>query len=142
MKASKIILGGISGAVVFFLLGWLVYGVLLSEYNITNYNQCAAKPESDMIWWAIIVANFTYAFLLAFLFGWSKIKGLADGIKIAAVVGLLYSLSVDLSSYSMTNMFANLTVVVVDVLVYTAMSVLVGLVIALIMISGKKENNI
>ena len=41
---KKIILGGLTGGFAYFMLGWLVYGVLLADFSKANYNQCAARP--------------------------------------------------------------------------------------------------
>ncbi|MCX6239763.1 MAG: hypothetical protein NTY07_19830 [Bacteroidia bacterium] len=139
MKTSKILLGGIAGAVTFFILGWLIYGVLLIDYMTTNYNQCAARPMEDMIWWAMILSNLAFGFLLSIVFSWSNTKGMMAGAKVAGVIGLLLSLSFDFSIYSMSNVFFNLITVFVDIIAYTIMSVIGGIVVALVMGAGKKE---
>jgi hypothetical protein len=54
MKANKILLGGIAGAVTFFLLGWLIYGLLLADYFTANYDQSIMRPIEEMKWWGII----------------------------------------------------------------------------------------
>jgi hypothetical protein len=46
--------------------------------------------------------------------------------------------SFDLSSYSMSNLFNNITALVIDVLVYTVLVTIVGVVVALVI--GKKED--
>ena len=72
MKTIKILLGGLAGGVTFFLLGWLVYGVLLNGYMMANTNQCAAKPMQDMVMWSMFLSNFALGCLLALIFSLTK----------------------------------------------------------------------
>ena len=138
MKTNKILLGGIAGAVTFFILGWLVYGMLLTDYTTANFNQCANRPMEEMKWWAMILSNLAFGFLLSIVFIWSNTKGIMAGAKVGGIVGLLLAVSIDFSMYSMSNMFLNLTAVFVDIIVYTVLSTIVGVVVALVMGIGKK----
>lgn len=139
MKTNKILLGGIAGGVTFFLLGWVVYGMLLRDYMTTNYNQCAMRPMQDMIWWAMIVSNLAFGFLLSMVFSWSNTIGMMAGAKVAGIMGLLLSISMDLSGYAMSTVVSSLTVVFVDIITYTVMSAICGVVVGLVMGMGKKE---
>jgi hypothetical protein len=139
MKMNKVLFGGIAGAVAYFLLGWIIYGMLLIGYTTANYNQCAARPMEEMIWWAMILSSFAYGFVFAIVFDWSNTKGIMSGAKVGGILGLLFALSMDLSVYSMSSMFLNFTALIVEVIVYTAISVIVGGVVAYIMGMGKKE---
>jgi hypothetical protein len=141
MKTTKILLAGLAGGVLFFLLGWLIYGILLIDFSAANYNQCAQRPMEEMVWWSLVLAYLAYGFLLALIINWSKSKGMLAGLKIGAIVGLLISISMDFSMYSMSTTFLNFSAVVVDIAVYTFMSALSGLVVGLIMGTGKKTNN-
>jgi uncharacterized membrane protein YbaN (DUF454 family) len=138
MKTNKILIGGFAGGVTFFFLGWLVYGILLNSYMVANLNQCAAKPMGEMTWWAMILSNLTLGLLISLVFSWSNTRGVRDGAKVAAILGLLMAASFDLSSYSMSNLFNNITALVIDVLVYTVLVTIVGVVVALVI--GKKED--
>ena len=111
----KILRGTIFGGITYFILGWVIYGILLMDFTVNNFNQCAARPDGVMIGWAIIVSNFILALLLTLFLKWSGAKGVADGLKIGALFGLLMGLSIDLAQYSMTTMFNNFTALIVDV---------------------------
>jgi hypothetical protein len=128
----KILRGTIFGGIAFFLLGWLVYGILLMDFVSANSNQCAARPNMEMIWWALILSNLLLALLLTLILNWSGAKGIMDGLKTGAIFGLILGLSMDLSLYSMTITYNGLTLLVVDVLVYTVMMAITGLVIVLL----------
>ena len=127
----KIIRGTIFGGIAFFLLGWLVWGILLMDFSKTNYNQSIYLPENEMIWWAMIVSNLVLSLLVTLILNWAGVKSITDGLKIGAITGALYAFSVDLGMYSMTNVILNLTAVVVDTLAYALVTGIVGLVIVL-----------
>lgn len=135
----KILRGTIFGGITFFLLGWLVYGILLMDFMAANSNNCAARLDNEMIWWAMVVSNLVLALFVTVVLKWSGAKSVPDGMKIGAVVGFLTGLSTDLSYYSMTTMISNLTALFVDVLVYSIMLGVVGIVIVLTWGKEKKE---
>ncbi|MFY9152088.1 MAG: DUF1761 domain-containing protein [Prolixibacteraceae bacterium] len=129
---TKILKGTLLGTVVFFLLGWLVYGILLADFMATNYNTCNNRPNGEMEWWAIIVSNLAMALLLTLFLKWSNSKVFSDGLKIGALYGFLLGTGIDLSFYSMTTMFNSLSILIVDVLVNTVLMAIIGMVIVLL----------
>ena len=134
----KIVRGTIFGGISYFLLGWLVYGILLMDFMSANTNTCTSRPEAEMIWWAIIVSNLIFALLLTIVLKWSGASQIVDGIKTGALFGFLMGLSMDLGFYSMTTMYNNLTVLIVDVVVFTLLMSVVGMVIVLLW--GKEKS--
>jgi len=139
MNSNKVILGGIAGGVAFFFLGWLIYGTLLMNFMAANTNQCAMKPMADYTWWALIVGNLISGLMYAMIFSWSNITGMSAGAKTGAILGFMIALSYDLMFYSMSTMYTNMSVIVVDVLANTVMSAIGGAVIAWVMGMGKAE---
>ena len=117
MKTNKILLGGMAATVTLFVLGWVIYGMLLMDFMQANYDQSMMKAEGGMVWWAMIVSNLASGFLLAIVLSWSNAKTCTDGIKIGGIIGLLMALSIDLSFYSMSNMLLSFTPVIVDTIV-------------------------
>lgn len=128
----KILKGTLFGGIAYFLLGWLVYGILMMDFSLANYNQCMNRPEAEMIWWAMIVSNLVYALFLTLILKWSGAKGLIDGLKTGALIGLLLSLTLDLSFYSMTTMFNSFGVIGVDIVASTFMAAMIGGIIVLL----------
>ena len=139
MKTSKLLMGTLAGGIAFFLLGWLVYGMLMGGYMAENMNHCAMKPEAEWAWWALILSNFVSALLITLVLSWSNTSGFMGGAKIGGTLGLLIGLGFDLSFYSMSTMFLSFTVVIVDVLVYTVMTGIVGGVIGWVLAGKKTE---
>ena len=135
----KILRGTIFGGIAFFLLGWLVYGMLLMDFMAANSNNCAARLDDEMIWWAMIVSNLILALFITLVLKWSGAKSVTDGLKTGAAIGFLTGLSMDLSFYSMTTMFNNLTTLIVDVIVYSILLGVVGIIIVLTWGKEKKD---
>lgn len=128
---KRILRGTLFGGITFFLLGWLIWGILLRDYNAANMNQCANKPMEEMVWWAIIVSNLLNALLLTLILNGSGASGIISGIKTGAVFGLLWSAAMDFSFWSMTNMFNNIGAVVVDIIANTLFMAIASMVIVL-----------
>jgi len=138
MKTNKILVGGITGGVTLFLLGWVIYGILLMNYSTANYNQCMNRPMQDMIWWSMIVSNLALGFLLATIFSWSDTTGFMAGAKTAGIIGLLLYVSMDFGYYSMTTMYVNPSVIIVDIIAYTIYLAIAGAIVAWAMGMVKK----
>ena len=138
MNTNKILLGGIAGGVAMFFLGWLIYGIVLADYLAANGNHCAMRPMEEFIWWAMIVSNITAGILFAIIINWSNTSGAMAGVKIGAIVGLLFGISIDTSFYSMSDMFSGISHVLVDVIAYTVMSSIGAGVVAWVMGMVKK----
>lgn len=127
----KILRGTVLGGIAFFLLGFLMWGVLLANFSMANYDQEIYRPNEDMIWWAMIVSNLVLALLLTLILKWAGAKNWKDGLKLGAIFGVLYALSIDLGMYSMTTMILTLTAIVVDALAYIVVGAITGMIIVL-----------
>jgi hypothetical protein len=126
MKTKRVLMGTLVAAVAMFLLGWLIYGMLLSGFMEANCDNSTARPEQEMIMWAIALSNVMSALLLSLILEWSNCFGFAGGAKVGAVTGFLIALSFDLAMYSMTTMFSNMSVIVVDSIAYGVLFAIAG----------------
>ena len=139
MNTKKIVVGSLAGGLAYFLLGWVVYGILMKDYCATNMNQTGMRKEEEMILWAIGVSNIAFAMLLALIFSWSNTSSILNATKMAAIIGLLVSISIDLSFYAMTTMYQSRSIIIVDVIVNTILTAIVGAIVYWTMCLGKKE---
>jgi hypothetical protein len=128
----KILRGTVFGGIAFFLLGWLIYGIIMMGYNSTHTNQCLNRANGEMIWWAIILGNFISAFLITLVLNWSGAKRWLDGLKTGAIFGVLYYSSLALGYWSMTSMYNSFVALLADVAQTTVLWALVGLIIVLL----------
>lgn len=141
MSLNKILLATLVGGVVFFLLGWLVWGILLAKFMEANQGTATGvmKAESEMIWWALILSQFIGAFLLAYIFGkWANISTFVTGAKAGALIMGLIAASLDLMWYASSNVMT-LNGAMVDILASAVVGAIVGGVIGLVLGSGKKS---
>jgi hypothetical protein len=115
MNSQKFIVGGIVGGIVNFILGWLVYGMLLKDFMASNASSGIMRADSDMIWWALIVGNLCVGFLLAYVIGKGGAASAAKGAAVGFVVGLLVSLGYDLIMYATSTVMTSLKGVAADV---------------------------
>ena len=137
MKTNKILVGGVFGGVVLFLVSWVVWGILLKDYMIANYNQCFMIK--DMIWWALIVSNIAVGLLFSTALSWANTSGIVEGVKGAAILGFLMTVFIDLQYYSMSSMFNGIGVVVLDIILSTVVFGIGGAAVAWGMGLVKKE---
>ena len=135
MNSQKFLLGGIVGGIVYFLLGYLCYGLLLKDFFEKNGGP--ATNMDNMVWWALVVGNLFSGFLLAYILSKAGVSSAGSGASIGFVVGLLMGLAFDLIMYGVTKTPA-LKAVAADVAVSAVMSAIAGALVGAVLGSGKK----
>jgi hypothetical protein len=123
----KIILAALSGTVVYFLAGWLVFEGLLGTYMNANTTQIPgfkkSAEESSMA--MLLVSCAAYALLLALVFGhWTTVRTFWEGAKLGALIGMLFAVMTNSYWFSTTHFFNGPAPLLVDVV---AAGVTVGL---------------
>jgi hypothetical protein len=140
MNTNKILVGGIIGGIVSFLLGWLVWGMLLADFmtqHQTEAGKAVMRGEENMIWWAMIVANLFYGWLVSYVVGKAGSNSIGSGATTGAVTGLLFAVSIDCILYGTTDI-SDTTWLIVDVVANTVVTAIIGAVIGWYMGMGKK----
>ncbi len=131
MNSNKILVAGVIGGVVAFILGYLLYGMALNGFFAENGGTATGvnrEPE-EMVWWAMIVGHLAFGFLLALIYGrWASISTAVTGAKAGAVIGALMGL-IGFIDYGVSNV-ANLTAVCVNVVVMAVITAIVGAAVA------------
>lgn len=134
MSIKKVSIAGLVGAVVSFLLGWLIYGLLLGDFMAEHTNSTFMRAETDMVWWAMVASNIFWALLLAYIFNrWANISTAAAGMSAGAIICLLVGLAYALSYYAMSTIYNDLTGLAVDVVAGMVMGGIVGAVIGFVL---------
>lgn len=136
---TKLVLGIMVGGVVAFLLGWLVFGILLMSYYESHQVAYAGLIKDPPNLVTLFIANVVYAAVLAIIMHWSKMVGMMKGAVIGAVMVGLISFSMDLYFYSLMNYYKDFTVVIVDVIVNIIFGGVVGACIGWVMGMGQKD---
>lgn len=136
---TKLFIAAIAGGVLYFLLGWIVYGILLMDFYAENTIVYAGlmKEMPNLI--LMFLSNLFMAFLITWIFQkWANIRTVSHGFSAGFLIGLLYSLSIDLMFYSTMNLY-NETVLIVDIIVNAVLIALVGACIGWILGLDKKK---
>lgn len=132
MNTTKVLVGGIVGGIAYFLLGWLIYGMLLMNYMSQNSVAGVMRPQDEMIWWSLILSNLIFGFLISYILNQvGRISKISKGASIAGVVGLLASAGYDLGMYATSNV-STLNAILADVAAFTVMSFIVGAIIVVV----------
>ena len=129
----RVLVAALAGAVAMFLLGWLIFGVVLMSYMKAHTVEYAGllKDPPDMI--PLFLANLAWAWLIAFVFdSWAGIKSFGAGLKGGALIMLPLIIGIDLQFWSFMNLYKGFAPLVVDVVAGTVMGALTGGVIALV----------
>lgn len=135
---KKILLAGIAGGVIFFLLGWLFYGILFMNFMSENAGSATGVAKEPMLIWALALGDLCWGFLLAVVFGcWTEIRTWLAGAKAGAIIGLLTGAGTDFMIYGTSNLY-NCTALIVDVIIMVVMTAISGAVVALILGAGCK----
>jgi hypothetical protein len=137
MNSQKFIVGGLVGGIVYFLLGWLFYGMLLKDFMANNLST-SMRPDAETIWWALILGQFAAGFLLAYIIGKAGATSAGAGAGVGFIVGLLTCLGFDLTMYGVSTTITSLKGLAADVAVFAVMSAIVGGVVGLVMGMSKK----
>ncbi len=135
---TKFILSGLAGGISYFLIGWLVYGIVLSGFYESNTLHYDGLSKDMPVLWLLALSNLMAAYFLAFVFdSWAKISTFIGGFAGGLIMGLFMAIIYNFSSYSMLNLMST-KLVLVDIIVSGLVIGIVGGVVGLVLGSGKK----
>jgi hypothetical protein len=134
MNSQKFIVGGIVGGILYFLLGYVLYGLLLKSFFDDNG---MAVNMDNMVWWAMIVGNLAGGFLLSYILSKGNVSTAGGGAGTGFIVGLLMSLSFDLVMYGIGKGMS-LKGIAADVAAAAVMTAIVGAAVGWVLGMSKK----
>jgi hypothetical protein len=140
MNTNKFIIGGIIGGIAYFLIGWLVWGMLLMNFmneHTTAAGKAVMRGDDQMIWWALIVGNLLWGFVLSYVLVKSNVSSAGGGASTGAVLSLLISAATHCFNYAFMDM-SDTTAIGVDLVASTVVSAIVGGIIGWYLGRGKK----
>lgn len=140
MDIKKLLIGGIVGGILFFGLGYLIYGKLLMSF-MANHPGTALnvdRADADFQFLYLALGNLINGFLMAYIFIRANVKTPVSGFITAGIIGLLISAGHNSIMYGVTNIMSK-TGMAVDVAAATVMTAVVGAIVAMVMGMGKKE---
>jgi hypothetical protein len=128
MKIGTLV-GALVGGVVMFLLGFLLFGLLLSEYFKGNTIEYAGLVKDPPVIWAIFLFNLAWAYLIAFVLDYAGRSGWGEGAKAGAIIMFILALGIDLEFHAFMNIHKELAPMIVHILIVTLMGGVAGAVI-------------
>ncbi len=126
---KKFIFGGLAGGVAYFLLGWVIYGMLLKDAMAgwAGSDPISMKETPDFL--HLIIGNMFIGFFLSYVFTkWAGVKSLMGGLMAGATIGLFVTAGFDFTFFATSNAF-NFTGVIMDTITGTVMFGLTGAVV-------------
>ncbi len=138
MNIKKLIIGTIVGGVLFFLLGWLIYGKLLADFMKHHPGPIGHTADRGPVMLYLVAGNLVYGALLAFIFVKANIKGWLDGFVTGGIIGGLMTAAVDFMIYAFTTLISKKGYTA-DIIASAVMMAIIGAVLGVIL-GGKKDN--
>lgn len=134
MDIKKLLLGGILAGVLFFLLGWLIYGNLLVTFIKNNPGIATGvnRDPKDIQFLYLVIGNLSLGFTLAYIFVRSNVSSLTSGLVTGGVVGLLFSVGMNCLSYA-TTFITSKKMMAADVIAIVVLWAIVGAIVGLLM---------
>ena len=131
MITNKVLIAGLLGALVAFVLGWVIWGVLLVNFMEGTSGSATGVMRSDdeMVWWALVLGHLALGMLFALIFSrWAGISTFMTGAKAGAVIGGLMTIFFDMVMLATTHI-STPTGAVVDIVASIVSSAITGGVI-------------
>jgi hypothetical protein len=140
----RILSAGLAAAVVFFLGGWVIWGILLRTYFEGTLSPAgkavmSAEPNFLPLVLAEIVFGLLYAFILDY---WASVRTFGGGAKAGAIIGFGISLATDLQMGAFMEKMHNgpsLMPLVLDVLGVVILAAIAGGIIGLVLGAMNKD---
>lgn len=138
MDTKKFLMGTVAGGISYFFLGYLIYGMALTDFMGEHSTANVQRPMEEMIWWSLLVGNFAGGAMLSYVFlKWANISSFGAGLSAGATLGFFFACTFDFVMYATANLM-DLTGIVTDVVAFTVMTALCGGVVAAVLGMGKK----
>lgn len=132
---SRILAAAVAGGVTFFILGFIIYGVILDPLvmkpNVIAYEGLMKDPPS---WIPLILGNLVSGLLLAYIIDrLPGVRSFTSGAMTGGVVWFLMSLAFQLMFLAFMNLTKSYVPVIADVVGSAVMGAIGGGVIAAVM---------
>ena len=141
MDFKKLFIGGIVGGILYFLLGWLVYGKLMAGFFADHPGEVAMvqRAQNEMQFLYIALGSLLQGFLLAFIFVKANVRGAVSGFITGGVIGGLGAAGMDCIMYGTSKMVSKMAMAG-DVVAAAVMAAVIGAIVGLVMGMGKKTS--
>ncbi len=133
-------MGGIVGGILYFGLGYLIYGKLAMTFFANHPGEIMVdRAEADLQFLYIGLGSLLQGFMLSYIFVRANVSSAVSGFITAGIVGALSSAGMDCIMYGTTKMLSK-TGMAADVVCATVMTAVIGAVLGMMMGMGKKAS--
>lgn len=140
MNAKNVIVAGLVGAIIFFLLGWLFYGMLFGGFFQANAGSATGVMKEMPNMGLIFLGNLASGIMYAFIFDkWAGIRTFGAGLKAGALLGFLMGVTSNMISLGTANIM-NSTAAIADIGVMLVMNAIAAGVIAVVLGAMNKSS--
>ena len=125
---TKTLLGALIAGIFAFLLGWLIFGILMMDYytaNMVSYSGLIKNPPEI---WAIAIANIAWGILYALIFNMADIRTASKGFSTGLTLALLMTLGFNLFMYAQMNLYTT-KILAIDIVLNALLGGLTGAVL-------------
>ncbi len=137
MNIKKMLIAGMVGGVLFFLLGWLVYGILLKDYFLKNTGAAGNLGRADILMLTVLLGSLLQGYTYSYVFTRANVASLKDGMITGGILGFLIISAFDCMMYGTTLILSKHSLVG-DIAASTAIAIIVGAVMGLVLDKMKK----
>jgi hypothetical protein len=133
MNMKRLAIGSIVGAVVIYIMGIVIWGMLFTDFFAANAGSAEGVPREAEILWAVGLGTLLYAAMVTLtLEARSGTASLMEGLKAGALVGFLLWGTADFILYGNFNLF-NLNGTIADVVLEAIRGGIGGAAIGLVL---------
>ncbi len=133
MDTKRFVIGTLVGGVTMYVVGYLIWGLAFADFFAANAGSATGVARETSLAWAVALGALSLAALVTLAVGSRAASStIGGGFKIGAIVGFLVWFGVDFIHYGITNV-SNLTATIVDPLLETVRTGIVGAVIAAVL---------
>lgn len=130
---KNFLMATIAGGVTLFVLGYLIYAVLLADFFAND----AINPEPVM--WAVTLGQFLSAAFLAIILVWKGVANAKEGFQAGAIIGAVMGLAYGLMMYGTMVGMHTIATLLGDTVVSLVVYGVGGAVIAMVLNRGAAE---
>ena len=125
--STKVLLGGLIAGIAFFVLGYLIFGMLLNSTMEAYMNAACARPMEEIRMGYLIFGNLFMGLAVSYIYSrWIGPHSFASGAKPGAILGLLIALGMDLMFFGLSTMWTEQMGFVIDVIGSVVLWTIVG----------------
>lgn len=132
MDTKKFLIGSVVGGIVMWLVGMLIWRVLLADFFTPDVEATTGLIREAPIYWAGILGTLGLSALVTTAIAWAGSFSLRGGFQVGAIVGFLVWFGVDFIHYANQD-FRTLWQTIVDPLLELVRTGIGGAVIGLVL---------